>query len=108
MYDLSGKVALVTGAGGKNGIGRAVANRLAAEGADVAVNDLTDQASGDWPGLPAVVAELEATGRAARTGEISDANRIMIMNTNSRLSVIHDPPWNEFFQYPGCWKASPN
>ena len=35
MYDLSGKVAIVTGAGGRNGIGRAIANRLTQEGADV-------------------------------------------------------------------------
>ena len=32
MYDLSGKVALITGAGGELGIGRAICQRLASEG----------------------------------------------------------------------------
>ena len=40
MYSLNGKVALVTGAGGEYGIGRAIATRLAKEGADVVVSDV--------------------------------------------------------------------
>ena len=40
MYNLNGKVALVTGAGGEHGIGRAIANRLAEEGADIIINDI--------------------------------------------------------------------
>ena len=32
MYDLSGKIALITGAGGEHGIGRAICQRLAQEG----------------------------------------------------------------------------
>ena len=32
MYNLTGKVVLITGAGGKKGIGRAIAVRLAKEG----------------------------------------------------------------------------
>ena len=39
-YDLEGKVALITGAASKLGIGSAVALKLAQDGADVAVVDL--------------------------------------------------------------------
>ena len=53
MYNLNGKVALVTGAGGEHGIGRGIALRLAQEGADVVVIDLTAQpySDADWGGL---------------------------------------------------------
>ena len=85
MYNLNGKVALVTGAGGKNGIGRAIATRLAEEGADVAVNDITehpyaaDQA--DWQGLPDVVREIEAMGQHATSivADVSDAKQVREM-----------------------------
>ena len=85
MYNLHGKVALVTGAGGKNGIGRAIATRLAKEGADVAVNDMTehpyaaDQA--DWQGLPDVVREIEAMGRRAISvvADVGDTEQVKEM-----------------------------
>lgn len=64
MYDLRGKVALVTGAAGANGIGRAVALRLAEEGADIVVNDLSEDTT-QRKGLPNVAREIEALGRQA-------------------------------------------
>lgn len=59
MSGLQGRVALVTGGG--RGIGRAIALRLAREGADVAVNYRRDaDAAAD------VVAQIEALGRRAK------------------------------------------
>ena len=40
MPGLEGKVALVTGAGGMRGVGRATALKLASLGADVALTDV--------------------------------------------------------------------
>lgn len=66
---LKGKVAFVTGAASRRGMGREVALRLAREGADVVVNDKFRAPksvwAGDenWQGLDDVVKEIEAIGR---------------------------------------------
>lgn len=66
MYGLDGKVALVTGAA--RGIGRAIARRLAAEGADLALTDL------DRDGLVAAAEEARQLGRRALIEPIDVAN----------------------------------
>ena len=83
MYNLEGKVALVTGAGGERGIGRAIALRLAQEGADVAVNDLhaTSAPGSSWGGLAQVVREIEGMGRRSLgvAADIGDAAQVQSM-----------------------------
>jgi NAD(P)-dependent dehydrogenase (short-subunit alcohol dehydrogenase family) len=59
LIDLTGKVALVTGAGANGGIGHATALLLAQHGADVLISDL------DEAGARTTAAEVEALGRRA-------------------------------------------
>ncbi len=56
---IAGKVALVTGAG--QGIGRAIALRLARDGADIAIVDVNNEK------MKSVADEIRATGRKATT-----------------------------------------
>ena len=94
MYDLSGKVALVTGASGERGLGRAIALRLAEEGADVVVNDIVAQREGSvgWGGLPDVVREIEALGRQALSlvADVSDSKQVddMVRQALERFAQI--------------------
>ena len=70
---LEGRVALITGAGGEHGFGRAIARRLARDGADVAVTDVAPRGTrvvaskpeSGWRGLEDVAAEVEKEGRRA-------------------------------------------
>jgi NAD(P)-dependent dehydrogenase (short-subunit alcohol dehydrogenase family) len=99
MYGLNGKVALVTGAAGRRGLGRAIAMRLAVEGADVVVNDIAPgealagrAQSTDWRGLPDVVREIGALGRRALgvVADITDAQQVdrMVSEALDRFGQI--------------------
>ncbi|MEK7681415.1 MAG: SDR family oxidoreductase, partial [Chloroflexota bacterium] len=73
MYDLKDRVAIVTGAGGMGGIGRAIALRLARDGAHVVLADIErppdrlppDEVSAGWRGIQSVAEEVRALGRRA-------------------------------------------
>ena len=77
MSHLAGKVAVVTGAGRQRGIGRAIAVRLAQDGADVVVSGSARDPStfpehereAGWKGLDSVVEEIEKLGRKATAVE---------------------------------------
>ncbi|MFC1860775.1 SDR family NAD(P)-dependent oxidoreductase [Chloroflexota bacterium] len=80
MYNLEGKVAIVTGAGGKRGLGRGIARRLGEEGADVVVVDKyalshSDKALAEgWQGISSVTDEIKALGRRA-LGMVCDVSK---------------------------------
>lgn len=100
MFDLEGKVALITGAGGRRGIGRAIATRLAREGCDVVITDIpkppesipAEDREAGWKGLPSVVEEIEALGRRALGlySDVSDTDQVadMVTQTIDRFGKI--------------------
>lgn len=75
MPNLSGKVAVITGAGRIDGLGAAIANRLAAEGCAIVISDIgraVDSATpgdmiGAQDGMTAVAAAIRAAGGTAST-----------------------------------------
>ncbi len=64
---INGKVVLITGAG--QGIGRAIALRLAQDGADIAIADVNEEK------MKAVAAEVKKIGRKATTFKADVTNR---------------------------------
>ncbi len=97
MRGLEGKRALVTGAGRNRGIGRAIALRLAQEGADVGVTGYPrdpatfpdhERAMG-WRGAASVAAEIEGLGRRALAveGDVSDPDDVADMVERVRAAL---------------------
>lgn len=83
MYYLDGKVALVTGASCRRGLGCGIALGLAQEGADVIVTDKYRaldpwDAEEGWCGLDSVVAEIQALGHRglAIITDLTDSRQI--------------------------------
>ncbi|MFC1971672.1 SDR family NAD(P)-dependent oxidoreductase [Chloroflexota bacterium] len=84
MYDLTGKVGIVTGAAGKQAFGRAIATRLAMEGVDVVIVDKftilprEKDLYEDWKGLETVADEIRSLGRKALavTCDIAQSNEV--------------------------------
>jgi len=103
MKRLSGKVAMVTGCAGERGVGRAIARRLAADGADLMMTDVasggtrvvaTKPTSG-WGGLDAVAAEVRAVGQRALTAlldvrSVSQIDSVIgqALQTFGRLDIL--------------------
>ena len=87
MSSLKGKVAMVTGAASKRGMGHAIALRLAKEGTDVVVTDKfaspKSMFPGDegWGGLDEIVGEIEAVGRKALAATID-------VNVSQEIDVV--------------------
>ena len=71
MSNLSGKVALITGAGGMKGIGRATALKLASLGADLVLTDVRrdpkdlppQEVAAQWRSIDSVAEEVQSLGR---------------------------------------------
>jgi NAD(P)-dependent dehydrogenase (short-subunit alcohol dehydrogenase family) len=95
MSNLDGKVAIVTG--GAQGIGRAIADRLAADGARIVIADLkgADAAAADFPdgvGLTVDVASQDDVARmAAETVERCGAIDVLVNNAGLYASLAMRP-----------------
>ena len=103
MAGLEGKIALVTGAGGMRGVGRATVMKLAGLGADVALTDVHREVEDlppaevrtEWGGLDTVAEEVAAGGRGSYPVfcDLSDAGQIQrmvdqVMDHYGRIDIL--------------------
>jgi len=79
---IDGKVALVTGAA--QGIGRAIALRLASDGANIAIVDINDDK------MQAVADEVRALGRKATTvkADVTQREQVTLLSTTPKRSLV--------------------
>jgi NAD(P)-dependent dehydrogenase (short-subunit alcohol dehydrogenase family) len=88
MPGLQGKVALITGAGGMKGVGRATALKLAQHGADLALTDVQrgpeDLPPAElrlgWRGTDSVAEDVRGLGRRCWTGPCDLGNRDQVQD----------------------------
>lgn len=103
MAGLEGKVALITGAGGMRGVGRATVMKLAGMGADIALTDVHRETEdlppaevrNSWRGIDAVSEEVEAVGRRAfpaycDLGDSAQIERMVeqVMDHYGRIDIL--------------------
>jgi len=88
MHDLKDRVAIVTGAGRRGGIGAAVARRLAGCGAHIVIadlcappSDLPNAGSGQWEEMVAIANEIEGLGTCAQPlrVDVTDGGAVQAM-----------------------------
>lgn len=122
MDGISGKTAVMTGAG--SGIGRASAERLAAEGANVVVADVVAETGHETidiiedAGGDATFAEVDVTDRDSVTAMVDTAvdtygsldfahNNAGILTGFSRIADIEDEQWNRLLDInlKGIWNC---
>ena len=103
MKVLNGKVAMVTGCAGERGVGRAIARRLAGEGADLMLTDVAPggtrvvraKPATEWGGLEAAAKEVRQIGPRALTAllDVRSASQIdsvisQALQTFGRLDIL--------------------
>jgi NAD(P)-dependent dehydrogenase (short-subunit alcohol dehydrogenase family) len=98
MYqDLKGKTALVTGAGNKNGIGYAIARKMAENGANVVIADLVKQADENNPLITGMRDEMfNLVANLARKFEIQTLFVDLDVTSSSSVKQMIDAVCSKF------------